>query len=44
MKACVGTGLRLLGPEFDWRAAIIAADNVLGDHGSTTAYAAAIGK
>lgn len=40
----VDAGLRLIAPELDWRAAIVAADHVLGDHGSTTAYAAAIGK
>ena len=37
-------GLMLIEPELDWRAAAIAADYVIGDHGSTTAYAAAIGK
>ncbi|GHH48016.1 hypothetical protein [Lentzea cavernae] len=41
---CVDAGLRLFTPELDWRAALVAADHVVGDHGSTTAYAAAIGK
>jgi hypothetical protein len=41
---CVDAGLRLFTPELDWRAAIVAADHVIGDHGSTTAYAAAIGR
>jgi len=36
--------LRLVGPTHDWRAAVIAADHVIGDHGSVTAYAAAIGR
>jgi hypothetical protein len=37
-------GLRLVEPHLDWRAAIIAADHVIGDHGSTTTYAAALGR
>lgn len=41
---CVDAGLRLFTPELDWRAAIVAADHVIGDHGSTTVYAAAIGR
>ncbi|HUQ58624.1 hypothetical protein [Lentzea sp.] len=41
---CVDAGLRLFAPELDWRAALVAADHVIGDLGSTTAYAAAIGK
>ncbi|MFC9972600.1 hypothetical protein ACFVH6_17105 [Spirillospora sp. NPDC127200] len=36
-------GLRLLPPEEGWRAALAAADHVLGDHGSVSYYAAAIG-
>ncbi|TNC22117.1 hypothetical protein [Amycolatopsis alkalitolerans] len=38
------SGLRLIPPDEGWRAAVIASDWVLGDHGSTTAYAAAIGR
>ncbi|MFI6097524.1 hypothetical protein ACIA8G_18330 [Lentzea sp. NPDC051213] len=41
---CVDAGLKLFTPELDWRAALVAADHVIGDHGSTTAYAAAIGR
>lgn len=37
-------GLLLIDPETDWRAAVVAADHVVGDHGSVTVYAAAIGR
>ncbi|GLW92423.1 hypothetical protein [Actinokineospora globicatena] len=37
-------GLVLVEPEQDWRPAVIAADHVITDHGSTGVYAAAIGK
>ncbi|SDC91437.1 hypothetical protein [Actinokineospora iranica] len=37
-------GLILVEPEVDWRPAVIAADHVIGDHGSTSVYAAAIGR
>ncbi|MFD8500670.1 hypothetical protein [Amycolatopsis sp. NPDC059657] len=41
---CLRAGMVIL-PEFDgWRAGLIAADIVLGDHGSVTGYAAALGK
>jgi hypothetical protein len=33
----------LIEPYLDWRAAVLAADHVIGDHGSTTVYAAAVG-
>ncbi|MGW1836727.1 hypothetical protein, partial [Streptomyces sp. NPDC002067] len=36
-------GLALLDPLTDWRQALLAADLVLGDHGSVTYYAAALG-
>jgi hypothetical protein len=36
-------GVRLVEPEVDWRAVLVAADYVIGDHGSATTYAAAIG-
>jgi hypothetical protein len=36
-------GVLLIEPEADWRAVIVAADHVIGDHGSATTYAAAIG-
>jgi hypothetical protein len=35
-------GLGLLFPEDGWRAAVVAADCVVGDHGSVTQYAAAL--
>ncbi|HEX4721017.1 MAG TPA: hypothetical protein VH333_00785, partial [Pseudonocardiaceae bacterium] len=35
-------GIRLIEPETDWRAVIVAADFVIGDHGSVTTYAAAL--
>jgi hypothetical protein len=41
---CVRRGLILLPPEEEgWRAVLAAADAVIGDHGSVTAYAAAAG-
>lgn len=44
LAECVDAGLRLFTPDLDWRAAVVAADHVIGDHGSSTAYAAAIGR
>ena len=41
---CLRDGLLLIPPEEGWRATMIACDVVLGDHGSTTQYAAAIGR
>ncbi len=38
------SGLVVVPPEFGWRAALIAADYVVGDHGSVTTYGAALGK
>jgi hypothetical protein len=40
---CMRLGVRLLPPEEGWRAALIAADRVIGDNGSVTFYAAAMG-
>ena len=40
---CRAAGLILPEPAEDWRALIAAADYVIGDHGSVTAYAAAAG-
>ncbi|MDQ0988135.1 hypothetical protein [Streptomyces sp. V2I9] len=37
------SGLALIDPLEDWRQALIAADLVIGDHGSVTYYAAALG-
>ncbi|TCO55005.1 hypothetical protein EV192_108293 [Actinocrispum wychmicini] len=41
---CLRAGLVLVPPAEGWRAALIAADVVVGDHGATTTYAAAIGR
>ncbi len=41
---CRRAGLLLSEPDVDWRAPLVAADRVIGDHGSVTAYAAAIGR
>ncbi|MET9224889.1 hypothetical protein [Lentzea sp. NPDC003310] len=40
---CVDAGLVVIGPHVDWRAAAVAADVVIGDHGSVPVYASAIG-
>ncbi|MFI5560683.1 hypothetical protein ACIA2T_15515 [Amycolatopsis japonica] len=44
LSDCVEAGLRLIPPDRGWQATMIASDWVIGDHGSTTAYAAAIGR
>jgi hypothetical protein len=44
LAAARAAGLLLVAPEVDWRAAVVAADYVVGDHGSTTVYAAALGR
>ncbi len=36
-------GIRVVPPDEGWRAVMVASDIVVGDHGSTTAYAAAVG-
>jgi hypothetical protein len=43
LAPCLRRGLLVIPPEQGWRATVIASDWVLGDHGSTTQYAAAIG-
>jgi hypothetical protein len=40
---CRQLGVRLLPPEQGWQAALVAADRIVGDHGSVTCYAAAVG-
>lgn len=40
---CLRAGLFLVPPDEGWRAALIAANLVIGDYGSVTRYAAAIG-
>ncbi|RMI35927.1 translation initiation factor IF-2 [Actinomadura harenae] len=40
----LNAGLLLVPPRDGWRAALVAADAVVGDHGSVTYYAAALGR
>jgi hypothetical protein len=40
---CRKAGLILAEPADDWRALLLAGDHVIGDHGSVTVYAAALG-
>lgn len=42
MADAIAAGLVLIEPDVDWRAAVLAADCVVGDHGSTTVYAASV--
>ncbi|MPZ79836.1 MAG: hypothetical protein GEV28_05320 [Actinophytocola sp.] len=44
LAAARDRGLIVVPPDEGWRAVMIASDRVLGDHGSTTSYAAAIGR
>jgi hypothetical protein len=44
LRNALRKGLLVVPPEEGWRAAMIASDLVVGDHGSTTSYAAAIGR
>jgi hypothetical protein len=44
LAPCIRDGLLLIPPEEGWRATAVASDVVIGDHGSTTQYAAAIGR
>jgi hypothetical protein len=41
---CRRAGLLLMPPREGWRAAVVAADCVIGDHGSVTLYASAAGR
>lgn len=43
LSDCLDRDLLLIPPEEGWRATMVAADLVLGDHGSTTQYGAAVG-
>ncbi|GAB3816771.1 hypothetical protein [Micromonospora zhanjiangensis] len=43
LRDCLDSGLLLPDPTEDWRGPVVAADHLIGDHGSVTAYAAAIG-
>lgn len=44
LRDCREAGLIVLDPAEDWRGLIVASDVVIGDHGSVTVYAAAIGR
>lgn len=44
LRGCREAGLLMLDPTVDWRSVIVAADVVIGDHGSVSVYAAAIGR
>ncbi len=44
LAECERAGVVVLPPEEGWRAALVAADVVIGDHGSVTFYAAALGR
>ncbi len=44
LRRAIAAGLLVLGPREGWRAALVAADWVIGDHGSVTLYAAALGR
>ncbi|WP_432902803.1 hypothetical protein ACQP1S_03235 [Micromonospora matsumotoense] len=44
LRDCLDVGLLLPDPTEDWRGPVVAADHVIGDHGSVSAYAAAIGR
>ena len=43
LQDAIGSGLTLIEPDVDWRAALLAADYVIGDHGSVTVYATSLG-
>ncbi|GAA3359996.1 hypothetical protein [Saccharopolyspora gregorii] len=43
LEDCARAGVVVLPPEEGWRAALIAADLTIGDHGSVTFYSAALG-
>jgi hypothetical protein len=44
LAAALDAGLILIPPVHAWRPALVAADAVIGDHGSVTLYGAALGK
>ena len=43
LAQCARDGVLVLDDEDDWRPALVAADLIVGDHGSVTFYAAALG-
>lgn len=44
MRDALDAGVALIAPHRGWQAALVAADLVVGDHGSVTFYAAALGR
>lgn len=38
LSCCQGRGIAVVPPEADWQALLVAADWIIGDHGSLTAY------
>lgn len=38
LARCARLGIAVLAPEADWRAVLVAADHIIGDHGSVTLY------
>ncbi|MEV0394634.1 hypothetical protein [Polymorphospora rubra] len=44
LRDCCDAGLILLDQTEDWRSLVVAADYLIGDHGSVTTYAATIGQ
>ncbi|MEI5103396.1 hypothetical protein RB200_38895 [Streptomyces sp. PmtG] len=44
LAAALDAGLLLMPPVHDWRPALVAADAVIGDHGSVPLYGAALGR
>ncbi len=44
LARCTRAGLTILPAQDGWRAALIAADTIIGDHGSVTFYGAALGR
>jgi hypothetical protein len=38
LARCERQGIRIMPPEADWRSVLIAADRIVGDHGSVTLY------
>lgn len=43
LAGCVRAGLALVPPEADWRGVLVAADHVIGDHGSVAVYGSVTG-
>ncbi|WP_105969447.1 hypothetical protein [Streptomyces geranii] len=38
LASCTRAGIAVLAPEADWRPVLLAADHIIGDHGSVTLY------